>query len=158
MFDTILGLPIHPLVVHGVVVLVPTAACAAIAVVVLRRFRDRLRYAALGLSTAALIGVWVAIQSGQELERRLQAGGIVAKQISRHQEAGTLLLWPTLALWALTVALVVLHRRRASARVVSLVGFLTVVAGVTALAQVTLVGHTGATAVWSCTIGSELCK
>lgn len=158
MFDTIFGLPVHPLVVHGVVVLVPVAACAAIAVAVVRRFRERYRYAALFLTTAALVGVPVATQSGKALQARLDTGGVVEDQIRRHQDAGELLLWPVLALWILTVVLVVLHRRPPAPRVVSIVSFLTVVAGVAALGQVTLVGHSGATAVWSCTIGSELCK
>lgn len=158
MFDTILGLPVHPLVVHGVVVLVPVAACAAIAVAVVRRYRERYRYAPLVLTTMALVGAWVAIQSGQELKERLQISGIVARQVTRHQDAGEMLLWPVLALWVLTILLVVLERRPPAPRVMSIVGFLTVVAGVAALVQVTLVGHSGATAVWSCTIGSELCK
>jgi uncharacterized membrane protein len=158
VFDTIAGLPVHPLVVHGVVVLVPVAACAAIAVAVVRRYRERYSVAALGLTTAALIGVPIAQRSGNALNARLETGGVVAKQVARHQDYGNLLLWPVLALWVLTVLIVVLQRWPAAPRAVSIVGFLTVVAGVAALAQVTLVGHSGATAVWSCTIGSELCK
>ena len=158
MFDTILGLPLHPLVVHGVVVVIPVAACAAVAVAVLRRYRERFRHAALVLATVALLGVPVATQSGGELKQRLETGGIVAKQIEKHQDAGNMLLWPVLAVWLMTLLIVVLHKRSPSPRAMQAVAFLTVVAGVAAIASVSLVGHSGATAVWSCTIGSELCK
>ena len=41
MFDTFLGLPVHALVVHAVVVLVPLAALGLIAIAVYRRGATR---------------------------------------------------------------------------------------------------------------------
>lgn len=158
MFDTVLGLPVHILVIHGVLVLIPAASLAAITISVVGKWRARFGYVVLGLTTASVAIVWVAMESGKALRQRIDAGGIVARQIDDHQAAGELVIWPVLAVWILTIALLVLHRRphpRAAARVLSV---LIVAAGLAATAQVLLAGHLGSTAVWSCTIGSDACK
>ncbi len=158
MFDTIFGLPVHALVVHGVLGLIPLAALAAIAIALVPRWRGRFGYFVLALTTAALLAVPVMTQSGEALKRRLNAGGIVAKQIERHEQAGELVLWPVLALWVLTLLVVFLHRRPHSQAADRALGALVVAAGLGAAAAVTIAGHLGATAVWSCAIQSDLCK
>lgn len=158
MFDTVLGLPVHVLVIHGVLVLIPAASLAAITISVVEKWRARFGYVVLALTTASLVLVPVATRSGQALKQRVNAGGIVARQIRDHEAAGELLIWPVLAVWVLTVVLLVLHRRphsRAAARV--LAGVM-VVAALAAIGQVVIAGHLGSTAVWSCTIGSDVCK
>jgi hypothetical protein len=72
---------------------------------------------------------------------------------------GNLVLWPTLAMWVLVIALFLLDRqRRRGDRTVKIVAVLAAVAAIAAAAQVALAGHLGSTAVWSCTIGSSACK
>jgi hypothetical protein len=158
MFDTILGLPVHPLVVHAVVVLVPAAAAGVVAIALVPRWRERYGVLVVLVATAGLALVPVATRSGNELDDRIQAGGVVARQIDEHADLGDLVIWPTLALWVLAVALVVLSRRGGSARAVTVVAGLAVVAAAVAGAVVVRVGHLGSTAVWSCTIGSDACK
>lgn len=158
MLDTVLGLPVHVLVIHGVLVLVPAAALAAITISVVDRWRARFGYVVLALTTVALVLVPVATRSGEALKQRIDAGGIVARQIEDHQAAGELVIWPVLAVWVLTVVLMVLHRRPHSRAVARVLAVLMVVAGLAATAQVVIAGHLGSTAVWSCTIGSEQCK
>ena len=68
MFDTVLGLPVHPLVVHAVVVLVPLSAVGAVAIALVPRWRERYGVLVLLLSTAALAMVPVATRSGDSLE------------------------------------------------------------------------------------------
>ena len=99
----------------------------------------------------------VATRSGSKLQERLNAGGVVAKQIHDHEQMGKLVIYPTLALWVLAVALLLLDRRDGSRRAMTVVAVLAVVvAALAAAAQVTIAGHLGSTAVWNCTIGA--CK
>lgn len=158
MFDTVLGLPVHALVVHAVVVLVPLAAAGVAAIAVVPRWRERFGVLVLLVTTAGLVMVPVASRSGYALRDRLDAGGVVREQIQRHVEIGRLVIWPTLALWVLAIALVVLSRRGRADRVVTAVAVLAVLASVAAAGAVVRAGHLGSTAVWSCTIGSDACK
>lgn len=158
MFDTVLGLPVHALVVHAVVILVPLAATGVVAIAAVPRWRERFGTLVLLGSTAALVTVPVATRSGSELEDRIGAGGVVARQIEDHREIGELVLWPTLAMWALAVGLVLLSRRRAAKGAVTAVAVLAALAAVVAAGAVVRAGHLGSTAVWSCTIGSDACS
>ena len=72
MFDTILGLPVHALVVHAVVVLVPLAAVGLIAVAVHPPWRRPYLPVVALLATAGLAMVPVATMSGQKLEERIE--------------------------------------------------------------------------------------
>lgn len=158
VFDTVAGLPVHALVVHAVVVLLPLAAAGAIAVAVVPRWRQRFGTLLVLLTTVAVALVPVATRSGLELKERINAGGPVARQIRDHQAVGELVIWPSLALWVLTLALVVLSRRQDRRRIVTAVAVLTVAAGLASGAVVVRAGHLGSTAVWACTIGSNACR
>jgi len=157
MFDTVLGLPVHALVVHAVVVLVPLSALGVVAISLVPRWRERYGVLVLLLSTAALVMVPVATQSGDRLEDRIDASGVVARQIEEHREIAGLVLWPTLAMWVLAAVLVLLTRQKRGGTAVRLVAGLAVVAALLAGAAVVRAGHLGSTAVWSCTIGSDAC-
>ena len=158
MFDTVQGLPVHALVVHAVVVLVPLSAVGVVAISLVPRWRERYGVLVLLLSTAALALVPVATRSGNSLEERINAGGVVARQIDDHREIAELVLWPTLAMWVLAVVLVLMTRQRRDGTAVKLVAGLAVVAALLAGAAVVRAGHLGSTAVWSCTIGSDACS
>jgi hypothetical protein len=108
--------------------------------------------------TAGLAAVPVAMKSGQKLDQRLNASGVVARQISDHRHMANLVIYPTIALWLLAIALVVLDRRDRPTRWLTAVAVLSVVAAGAATAQVAIAGHLGSTAVWSCTIGSSACE
>jgi hypothetical protein len=158
MFDTILGLPVHALVVHVVVVLVPLGALGVVAMAIVPPWRQRFGFAVLAVLTAGLVSVPVATRSGIALRDRLGASGIVSKQIRHHQNMGKLVLYPTIVLWLLAVALVLLDRRGRTGRPVMIVAVLAVLAAGAAAAQVTITGHLGSTAVWSCTLSTSACK
>jgi hypothetical protein len=158
MFDTFRGLPVHALVVHAVVVLVPLGALGVIAIAVVPRWRQRFGVAVLAILTAGLIAVPIATRSGQHLFDRVHASGTVLKQIRHHENMGKLVIWPTLALWILALALVLLDHRGRTGRPVMVVAVLAVLAAGAATAQVAITGELGSTAVWSCTIGSSACK
>ncbi len=158
MFDTIIGLPVHALVVHAVVILVPLGAVGVAAIALVPRWRSVYGVLVLAVMTAGLVMVPVATNSGEKLEGRLNAGGVVADQIDDHEQWGERVLWPTLALWVLAVVLVVMTRRKQTGRGVTVVAVLAVVAAAATIGVVGLTGHLGSTAVWSCTIGSDACS
>lgn len=158
MFDTVTGLPVHALVVHAVVVLVPLAAFGVVVIAAVPRWRRRYGPLVLATATVGLVIVPVATRSGNELRARIDAGGVVARQIDEHADLGNIVIWFTLVMWLLTVALVVLSRRGRTGRSMTLVAVLAVVASLAAGGVVARVGHLGTTAVWSCTIGSDACS
>ena len=158
MFDTILGLPVHALVMHVVVVLVPLAAAGVVVIAAVPRWRERFGVVVLAIATAGLAAVPVATRSGGKLEDRLGASGVVARQINHHQEWGQRVIWPTLAMWLLAVVLVVMDRQGRRGTAVKVVAVLAALAAVAAATAVTITGHLGSTAVWSCTVGSDACK
>jgi hypothetical protein len=153
MFDTVMGLPIHALVVHGVVILVPLAAVGLIAVAVRPSWRRPYAPLVAALATIGLAMVPVATRSGQKLEERINAGGVVADQIQKHEDMANRVLWPTLAMWLLAVLLLVMDRRGRTGTQMTVVAVLSVVAAIGAATLVALAGHLGSTAVWKCTIG-----
>ncbi|MBY9075487.1 hypothetical protein K1X13_11710 [Nocardioides sp. WL0053] len=148
MFDLVNGLPIHPLVVHAVVVLLPLACLGTIALVVRPAWRRP--YGLLVVADAALSAVLipVATSSGEALESHVGEPGA-------HAELGEQLLWFALPLLVLSAALVWLDRRpvtrrgASSPRVVQVVAVLALVAAVAASVQVYRVGDSGARAAWA---------
>jgi len=152
MFDTIAGLPLHPLIVHATEVVVPAAALAVLLAALWPRFRRWAGYLPVLLSLAAVILVPVSTQSGEALQERVGENSLIEK----HSDlAEGLLPW---VIGLLVVAGVLLwwtwHERTGGAprdpRWVSFVVMAAVVlvaAGTTT--QAILVGHSGATAVWT---------
>ncbi len=148
MFDTVNGLPVHPLVVHSVVVLLPLMAVFTFAVALRPSWRRFAPVAVLG--DAVVVGLtFVAKESGEQLQARLaqfQPG--VAQE---HSEQGDLL--PYFAIGLLVAALLVWGGRRASALVpVSIL--VSLLAGAAGVYWVVRVGDSGATAVWKETIAN----
>lgn len=152
MFDLVNGLPIHPLVVHGVVVLLPLAIAGTIAIAVRpgwRRAYGPLVVAAAALATALMP---IATSSGEALEEHVGDPG-------KHAELGEQLVWFSLVLLVLVAALVHLDRRAtppdgsttrpSGGRAVAAVAALAVLAGLAAGVQVYRVGDSGARAAWS---------
>lgn len=105
MFTTFNGLPLHPLVVHAIVVLLPIAALGTIAIAFWPRLRRRYGWivVAAGAGSTALIPV--ATQSGEYLEHRVGDPGT-------HAQLGDQLIWFAIPLLITSAALVMLDRRR----------------------------------------------
>ncbi len=144
MFDLVNGLPVHVLVVHAVVVLLPLGAVGAIALAVRRSWVRP--YGLLVLADLALATVLlpVATSSGEALEERVGSPG-------EHAELGDALIWFTIPALVLVAALVWFDRRRTqepSFTAVRAVSALTVVAALAMTVQVIRVGDSGARAAW----------
>ena len=154
MFDTVRGLPVHALVVHAVVVLVPLASVGLIAIAVRPSWRRAYAPVVVILATAGLLMVPVATRSGHQLKERLNASGVVAKQIQDHQDMAQLVIWPTLAMWLAAVLLLVMDRRGRTGRPMTVLAVVAVLVSLAAAGQVAIAGELGSTAVWKCTVGS----
>lgn len=153
MFDTVLGLPVHPLVVHATVIVIPLAALAVALAALLPRFRRWAGLLPLALSVVALVLVPVTTLSGEALKSRIGGGELV----ETHESLGRgLLPWVVgLVVGALLLAWADRRRRRSAARgsggrgLVTLAVVVALVAAAGTTVQVARVGHSGATAAWS---------
>ena len=150
MFDTIAGLPLHPLVVHAVVVLLPLMALVTIAVALRPAWRSVAPWVVVA-DAAVLVCAFVAKETGEQFQgrlSRLRGGAVVAKE---HADQGALL--PYFALALLVAGVVVwFARRRSGLTAVSVV--LAVVTGLAAIGWTVVVGHSGAVDVWSGVVSS----
>jgi hypothetical protein len=85
------GLPLHPLVVHVVVVFAPLAGLAAIVYALVPRWRWWLRWPLLVAAVIAAGAGVVAAQSGYSLEHARQLQQLPA--VRTHQHRGSILRW-----------------------------------------------------------------
>ncbi len=90
--DTVNGLPVHALVVHGAVVLVPLLALLGI-LYAIPRLRGWARWPLALVAIGAAVTVFVAIESGENLEAALGMTGEAAELIERHAELANQLRW-----------------------------------------------------------------
>jgi len=89
MFDEFFGLPLHPLVVHLTVVLVPVTMVSAIVFATVRRWRWVVRWPLGVMAVGALASTGVSVLAGNALlEDRPELADLVAE----HQAAGQRLL------------------------------------------------------------------
>ncbi|MBK8460870.1 MAG: hypothetical protein IPL43_12355 [Micropruina sp.] len=138
----VFGLPLHPLVVHAAVVLVPLAALGALLVVAFARVRERYGWLVVAFAVAAGASAIVARLSGEALAAQRGLGALVVS----HRTWGELTVYPAVALaLLLPVGLLLQRRSRTGWRVVAGLSVLAAVAG---LVLIGLTGHSGAVAVW----------
>ena len=158
----IANLPVHPLVVHAVVVLVPLAVLTGITVAVWPAVRRRYGWPVVGLAVLATVSIPVATDSGEQLRDRLPDNAL----IEQHAQLGDQLLAFVAPLALVLLALMLLdhHRARISrvdgpgtttkpvarwlrpagvALSVLAIGF-----GAASAVQVVRIGDSGAHAVW----------
>jgi glucan phosphoethanolaminetransferase (alkaline phosphatase superfamily) len=152
MFDTIAGLPLHPLVVHATEVLVPAAAIVLLLAAVWPKFRRWAGVLPLVLTVIALVLVPVSSQSGESLESRVGGNDL----IETHSNLAEGLLPWVFAMVAVAAVLLWWNwneKKTAAPRAPKWVAIVLAVSAVLATAGTTVqairVGHSGATAVWS---------
>jgi uncharacterized membrane protein len=147
MFDLINGIPVHPLVVHAIVVLLPLATLGTIAIAVRPSWRGPYGPLVVAAALVATVLCPVATSSGEELEKRVGNPG-------EHAELGDTLVWFALALLITSAALVWLERRHGRAEatgrpmILNVVAVLAIIIGLASVVQVYRVGDSGARAAW----------
>ncbi len=153
MPETVFGLPLHPLVVHGAVVLVPLAALLSVIMAVSQEKRARWGILAWILVTAAWAATIAAKFSGTNLKDSLYPT-VTPLKTAQHADYGSSSVWFVLALWLAVSAMLLLdldRRRRdgfANPILPTLVAVLIIVAAMAASGQVALTAWTGTDARW----------
>lgn len=150
------GLPLHPLVVHAVVVFVPLGALSAILFALMPRWRWLLRWPTLLLALGAVAVTRVAVISGNSLKSDRDLGGDL---LDRHIMWGQRLeyaVWvfaviAVLACWVLPYVVPLKDRTDRVSPAASLTMAVTVALPVVAavvLVFAVITGDAGAKAVW----------
>jgi uncharacterized membrane protein len=151
--ETVFGLPLHPLVVHGAIVLVPVAALLAVIVAVSQERRTRWGVLTWLLTTAAWGAAIAAKLTGETLETSLYPT-VTPLATAQHADYGASSVWFVMALWLAVsaVLLIDLDRRRrdgfGSPLLPTVVAVVTIVAAMAATGQVLLTAWTGSEARW----------
>jgi len=146
---TVFGLPLHPLVVHVVVVLLPLAAIGGILMAFWVRFSKRFGPLVIITAWAAFAGALAAAQTGQQLQIALSIN------IGNHGTMGGLARWVSLGFAVIVSILGYLDwrlgrpgkpKRRGTWE--WFMSGLTVIAGLVSIYWIILVGHSGAKIIW----------
>jgi hypothetical protein len=153
------GIPLHPLVVHAVVVLLPLAALGAVVIAVSRVWRRTLGVPVLLVTLVGVAAVPMATTTGAQLWTAL---GGANPLIDVHAQRASWLL-PVALLFLVLVAAAVLTERATAraeagahartttatrARAASGLSVLAALAGLAVTAVVVWVGHAGSVVVW----------
>ncbi len=116
MFEEILNIPAHPLIVHAAVVFVPLQIAIAFAYALVPFVRRYTAWAVLGLAVVAPAAAWAAKKSGEALKNRLIDRGLtsdqILAQIDQHNDYADVAAWSSLALGLLMLGLVALLTRK----------------------------------------------
>ena len=144
-FGMFAGLPLHPLLVHSAVVLVPLVAIGALVMSYLPSFSRRHGKLILILALVAQGSVFLAKLSGEAFSE------ILNKDVEKHAELGEIAPFVTIPM----VALIYLRWRmdRAGSSIGNVVlrrltSVALVISSLASLVMIFLVGHSGASSVW----------
>lgn len=154
--STFIGLPIHPMLVHFIVVLAPLTAILAILSAVWPAARKRLVWLVLALAVVTTVLTPLAAEAGEWLEHQIEETALVKK----HEELGDTMLYFALALLVAAILLVVVHlraqrERRLPAALSGAIVIFVLLAGVATTVQVFRIGHSGAESVWGDALAPE---
>lgn len=152
---TIAGLPAHPLVAHGAVVLVPLAFAAHALTGWRRAWRAVYAAPAALLGVAGAVFAWASSASGEPLKDSLKDAAKAAGQKVRfgdHPDQGEAAYSWALSLAVLLIgfaALAFIERKRELPAWLPLAAWVVAgLVGVVAVAAMTVAGHSGAELVW----------
>ncbi|HEY3339180.1 MAG TPA: cytochrome b5 domain-containing protein [Propionicimonas sp.] len=152
LFGFIAGLPMHPLVVHAAVVLLPLSALMLVVLVFVPSWRSRFGWATIAGLAVGTVAAFVAKESGEALAAKV---GLPAD----HARWGDILVPVSVGLFVVALAWLLLRNRaaRTSSRSVTatVAGGLAIVLALAATAITVIVGHSGAQAVWAGGVGES---
>ncbi len=153
---TISGLPAHVLLVHALVVLVPLTALLEILCALWPAARRRLVWLVLAFAAATTVLTPITADAGEWLFGQERHHRDI---LNTHAERGGWLIYFSVALLVVAVALALVHRREGRATqpgsvVGVVVAVVAIVVGVASIVQVVRIGDSGAQSVW----GNELTK
>ncbi|MGQ0837278.1 DUF2231 domain-containing protein [Actinokineospora sp.] len=145
------GLPLHALIVHAVVVLVPLAVLGTIVVAVWPAARRRFGWLVVVVAAVGAALTPITASSGRDLERRLPENEL----IQAHERLGDQLIWFVVPLFVAVLALMLVHTAAARASGPKRTNVALVLAAIVAIGlagasgvHVFRVGEAGSRAVW----------
>jgi hypothetical protein len=142
LFDTIGGLPVHPLAVHVAVVLLPLSAIAlGVLIFVLKWRKTYFPLTLIGLSVSTVF-TFIAKESGEQLEERVGSPRI-------HEDLGEILFPASVGLLAVGLAFYFLNKSNKPKWMIQSVAGVALAAIVSVSTLTCFVGHTGAKATWA---------
>jgi hypothetical protein len=145
LFGSVAGLPLHPLVIHASIILIPLVAIGALIMSYLPSFSRRYGKMILVIAIVGQISLFLAKFTGEALEE------ILDKDMGNHAALGEIAPFITLPMVALIYLRWRLDRSGAtvgSAWVRRLTSIALIVAALASIAVIVLVGHSGAQSVW----------
>ena len=143
VFDTIAGLPVHPLIDHLVVISLPTFAMLTIALVAFPKLRKNYWLVNLAGLAVSVVASFIAKQSGEALALRVGYP-------TDHADLGENLVLIAALLFALTAVwyFFISNTDYAKKSITKISGIVTALVAVVAIIATVLVGHSGAKATW----------
>lgn len=145
VLDTFQGLPVHVLVVHAVVVLVPITAAGAIAIALVPRWSIRFGVLVAIFGVLTMGAAFAAKESGEQFARRVGTP-------AQHVDYGQWMPWFALALAVLSIALWLTDRQSKAPKrgiAVKILAAVVIVAAIASTVWVVLTGESGSRAVWA---------
>lgn len=139
------GLPLHPLIVHAPVVLIPLVAVGLVVLLVRPSLRPTLAPIVAVLAVGAAVTAWGAVWSGEELGEALGRGDELESHETWGELARTFAVIVALGVVAFAATHRFLPQRQAITRVL---GFATTGVAIAAVGVVGVAGHAGATLAW----------
>jgi uncharacterized membrane protein len=156
--STVFGLPLHALLVHATVVLVPLTATLVLACAVVPRIRSWAGWLPVVMAAGCVVLAPLSTASGTNLKAGLHVspGTPLYDLVNKHQSLGKNLIWFVLAMFAVTAAAYSLQRsRRELSRGADVtMAVAGVVVSLATIVMITLIGHSGAKAVWNGVVSS----
>ena len=142
VFDTIGGLPVHPLAVHLAVVLVPLGALALVALALLPKLRSTYLPLTVGVLAVGAVATFAAKESGEQLANRV---GLPTE----HAVLGDVLFPASIGLLLLAVLFYVLVKTNRPKWQLNTVMSIAAVGAIAVSTLTFFVGHSGAEATWA---------
>ena len=144
---TISGLPAHALLVHAVVVLAPLTALLEILCALWPAARRRLVWLVVAFALVTTVLTPVTVNAGGWLYDQQRHHSEI---LNTHAERGGWMIYFSVALLVVAVALALLHWRedRSGLSVKLAVAVLAIAVGAASIVQVVRIGDSGARAVW----------
>jgi hypothetical protein len=147
--DTVFGIPLHPLLVHAVVVLVPLSVLGTVVIALVPRWRGTYGWLVVAASAVSLAAVPLTTRSGNNFKDSLSLGGPVLEKVNEHQQMGERVIWAVGAMFVFNLLLMLAHRAGRPAGQRTALAALAAVAALVSLVLVVITGHLGSTAVWN---------
>jgi glucan phosphoethanolaminetransferase (alkaline phosphatase superfamily) len=147
----IFGIPLHPLVVHAAVIVVPLVAMGTLLIAFWPKARLRFGWLVAVFSLGGIGATVLARASGEELFESM--GEEASPTLSSHMSWGNQAFWPAIVMAVALFAMMLTTRGRKSEERPSVwywvSAVVAVLAAIVSLVMIIKVGHSGATAVWT---------